>query len=473
MLSPEFLSRKILVGLLSVLSLATLIVAALISNAEGIDTFPDGALAEPAADHYATKGNPPAETNIAIRPEEALTPEAAEPATPGLAVLMERSRPVTLRTATETRTLWTMQSTLGSFLNEAGITVRSGDKVYADGKPIGASALSQAGLPDLVEIGVFVTVSIQDGTHRQLLRTSAKTVEAALMEAGITLDPADGVEPELDQPLSPELHISVHRAFPLTIVDTNRSIQIRSHQTNIDGALADAGIELYDQDYTIPSDEAILEANDVIRVVRVTENFRVVDESIPFQTIWQPTDELAIDSQAIISHGADGIRRQRIRVRYEDDVEVEQVVDSEWVAREPVNEVVGYGTRIELSTIDTAEGPREYWRVVRMRATSYTAASSGKDPGDPEYGLTASGRPAGFGVVAIDRNIVPFGSYVYVPGYGIGFAGDTGGGVRGRWIDLGYNEDNYVSWSGYVDVYYLTPVPPPGDINYLLPSALP
>ena len=58
-------------------------------------------------------------------------------------------------------------------------------------------------------------------------------------------------------------------------------------------------------------------------------------------------------------------------------------------------------------------------------------------------------------------------------GYGKGFAGDTGGGVRGRWIDLGYDEDEYEGWSGYVDVYYLTPVPPAEDINYLLPTALP
>ena len=109
----------------------------------------------------------------------------------------------------------------------------------------------------------------------------------------------------------------------------------------------------------------------------------------------------------------------------------------------------------------------------RPRVTSYTAASSGKAPDDPGYGITASGVLAGTGVVAIDRSVVPFRSYIYVPGYGKAFAGDTGGGVRGRWIDLGYDEDEYQSWSGYVDVYYLTPVPPAEDINYLLPTALP
>ena len=60
-----------------------------------------------------------------------------------------------------------------------------------------------------------------------------------------------------------------------------------------------------------------------------------------------------------------------------------------------------------------------------------------------------------------------------VPGYGAGYAGDTGGGVKGRWIDLGYTQSDYESWSGYVDVYYLTPVPEPDGINYLIPTWLP
>jgi 3D (Asp-Asp-Asp) domain-containing protein len=73
--------------------------------------------------------------------------------------------------------------------------------------------------------------------------------------------------------------------------------------------------------------------------------------------------------------------------------------------------------------------------------------------------------------VAVDPNVIPFRSEVYVPGYGIGFAGDTGGGVKGRWIDLGYDEDELQTWNGYTDVYYLTPIP--AEINYLLPEVLP
>jgi 3D (Asp-Asp-Asp) domain-containing protein len=203
----------------------------------------------------------------------------------------------------------------------------------------------------------------------------------------------------------------------------------------------------------------------------VSNEYRFEDDEIPYQTVYQPSDELDLDSKAVLSNGSPGVKRRRIRLIIEDGVQVGEELEEEWIEVEPVNQVIGYGTRITIGTIDTPEGPREYWRVIRMRATAYTAASSGKSPDHPSYGITASGVPAGTGVVAADPNVVPFKSEVFVPGYGIGFVGDTGGGIKGRWIDLGYDEEELVAWNGYADVYYLTPVPE--QINYLLPEVLP
>jgi hypothetical protein len=45
---------------------------------------------------------------------------------------------------------------------------------------------------------------------------------------------------------------------------------------------------------------------------------------------------------------------------------------------------------------------------------------------------------------------------------------DTGPAYRPMWIDLGYDDSNWVSWSRWVDVYLLTPVP--DNIQYLLPQ---
>jgi Uncharacterized protein conserved in bacteria len=59
---------------------------------------------------------------------------------------------------------------------------------------------------------------------------------------------------------------------------------------------------------------------------------------------------------------------------------------------------------------------------------------------------------------------------LYVPGYGTAVAGDTGGRIRGRHIDLGFDEGNLQLWYRWVDVYLLEPAPPASRIHYVLPN---
>jgi hypothetical protein len=59
---------------------------------------------------------------------------------------------------------------------------------------------------------------------------------------------------------------------------------------------------------------------------------------------------------------------------------------------------------------------------------------------------------------------------MYVPGYGLAKANDTGGGVKGKFVDLGYEDHNYVSWHWWTDIYLLTPVPPASQIRWILPD---
>jgi uncharacterized protein YabE (DUF348 family) len=442
-------------------------------GARGSYTVYDGEMPLVVSGDFATVGDVLAAGNISLRPEDVVTPKLGETAVTHQAIQIQRAQPVTLVTESGTETMWSVQPTLGAFLQTAGINANRTDQIFADSKPIPFNQLDETPLPQKVEISRFLTITIQESGQQNVVRTAAQTVGAALMEAGITIYAADSVSPPLGSWLEPGLTIQVQRSVPLTIQVDGRIIQTRSAHTNPLSVLAEAGIGLVGYDYTQPSPETILQPNDVIQVIRVTEDFRLEDQIIPYQTLYQASDELDLDTQAVISPGVPGIVRQRIRVRYENGIEVSQTVDGEWTAREPVNEVIGYGTRINIGVIQTEQGPREYWRVVRMRVTSYTAASSGKAPDHPRYGITASGLMAGKGIVAIDRNIVPWKSEVFVEGYGVALAGDTGGGVRGRWIDLGFDDDNFESWWGYRDVYYLTPVPAPEDINYLLPTVLP
>jgi 3D (Asp-Asp-Asp) domain-containing protein len=49
-------------------------------------------------------------------------------------------------------------------------------------------------------------------------------------------------------------------------------------------------------------------------------------------------------------------------------------------------------------------------------------------------GHTATGLPVGWGIAAVDPSVIPLGTRIVVPGYGVAVAADTG--VYGASIDL-------------------------------------
>ena len=82
-----------------------------------------------------------------------------------------------------------------------------------------------------------------------------------------------------------------------------------------------------------------------------------------------------------------------------------------------------------------------------MTATAYST-----DPSENAgYTVSAMGNPLGYGIVAVDPNVIPLGSTVYVTApdgswvYGVASAEDTGGAIKGNKIDLcfPYNNDAF------------------------------
>lgn len=84
---------------------------------------------------------------------------------------------------------------------------------------------------------------------------------------------------------------------------------------------------------------------------------------------------------------------------------------------------------------------KQYVKELVMSATAYTAdyASTGKNPGDPGFGITYSGMKARVGVVAVDPTVIPLGTELYIEGYGYAVAGDIGSAIKGAKIDLFFN----------------------------------
>ena len=109
-----------------------------------------------------------------------------------------------------------------------------------------------------------------------------------------------------------------------------------------------------------------------------------------------------------------------------------------------------------MSFVETPQGPLRYGYSLEMYATWYNPASAGRSPDSPWYSITATGVQVQRGIVAVDPNVIPLGTRLYVPGYGEAIAADTGSAVIGNIIDLGFADHEVPDWyTGWVTVYIL------------------
>lgn len=111
-----------------------------------------------------------------------------------------------------------------------------------------------------------------------------------------------------------------------------------------------------------------------------------------------------------------------------------------------VDGVVGPQTRQALSRLgaepsrDGDENIPRYIKVLDMVATAYCPCAQCNYPygGQPSY----IGLPLDWGIVAVDPNVIPLGTRLYVEGYGEAIAADVGNAIVGNRIDLCYPDHN-------------------------------
>lgn len=182
---------------------------------------------------------------------------------------------------------------------------------------------------------------------------------------------------------------------------------------------------------------------------RFSEKLEEETEAIPRKTVYKDDPDTEIGTDTVLDEGADGKITKIIKITYYQGEEYSrEVVSSETTP--PKDKLVSRGTKIVWRTTNTADGPVRYWKKMHVWATDYDSHC----PGCNEW--TATGMHQGKGVVAVDPKVIPLGSKIYVPGYGMAIAGDTGGAVKGNIIDLGVEDAKSSEWtSRFVDIYLL------------------
>ncbi|MCY3835329.1 MAG: ubiquitin-like domain-containing protein [Anaerolineaceae bacterium] len=425
----------------------------------------DGGQSTSFATRSATVAEALAEAGIVIHAGDDVYPPLSSELAPEMTIEIERSRKVTVQIDDMAQTYITRINEPLALIASAQLSYDpASDRIFLDGSLIDESSLQTWS-------GPFETLAIQRALPFTLFtgdigveHTSfAATVGEALQENDISIHPHDRLEPPAETPLSADLDVHIDRAKAIHIFSTDQRQIAFVIAADIASALEEAGWRLGPLDYTRPAPDTPVREGMRIDIIRVREEIVEMREEIPHQTQWLADAELELDQRRHVN-GQAGERLLRYRVRFEDGVETQREQISAETLREAQDEIYYYGTRIVLRTLETELGPLEYWRVIRMELTSYHPYEY---PG--AQNITSTGIQITKGIVATHPDVIPYHTRVYVPGYGIGQVEDTGYGLTTtrRWLDLGYDEENYIPWRKQENVYLLTPVP--AGFPYILP----
>lgn len=461
-----------------------------IATARTVTVQVDGIALE-VATHRRTVGQLLVDLGVTLHTNDRVSPGLDDPLRRVAAVDVQRGRSVQIVADGRTVQTASFGRTPREILQDARLVVDHYDQVMIDGVTLGLDealpvvesqtrtrrffpvspwAVSQ---PETLQMRLVraLPIVVHDGGLPYVIRTTAPTVGEALRQAEITIYLGDRVDPSLGSGVDTGLRVTIQRSKPVSVEVDGRTMKTRTRGVTVGDALAEMRIGVSGKDRVEPSLDLPLYDGVKIAVTRLQEDVEVTEEIAPFETLFVADTNLPIDQQQVVNPGAEGITRTRYRVFYEDGQETTRTLEDTWVAQEPEERRIAYGQQIAPQVFTTPEGTQiTYWRKLRMLASSYSASTAGVSPDKSYYGRTFTGDVMRYGIVAVDPSIIPLRSQVYVDGYGMGDALDTGSAIRARRIDLGYDDSNLVLWNRWVDVYLLWPPPSSGQITWVLPN---
>jgi len=286
------------------------------------------------------------------------------------------------------------------------------------------------------------TITVIDDGNVTEYKTFRSSMEAFLKSNDIVIGDNDAIDRKMDYKLKDKDVLNIKRGRLVNISVDNQTISFYSVADNVGEALKEAEITLGEADIVSMDLDAALQRETDIVINRISHKIETQLEPIIFQKIVRRNENVEIGNKKEIQIGKPGEKEVSIKVTYKDGEEISREVIGERVVAEARDHIVEEGAK---DYFVTARGERRtFKRVIYMEASAYTAGyeSTGKNPGDPGYGITASGTTVRHGTVAVDPRVIPLGTNLYIeslgslPDYGIARAEDTGGAIKGNRIDL-------------------------------------
>lgn len=280
--------------------------------------------------------------------------------------------------------------------------------------------------------------------NKESIGIAKGTVKDVLEKANINLKKNQVVAPALSTEISDNMTVSVYDGKKISVTADGETKTQYVPKGRTDEVLNGLGYRLGKDDIiSVAADSEIWDA-DRITIKRVAYGEETVTEKIAYDSKNETSDDVELGETKVATKGKDGKKLVVRACKYIDGKKVsEKVIDSKTI-KKPVNEVILVGTK--GASINGAAGTFTdmygntvaYSSVHTGSGTAYTA---------PAGAGTATGVAAYHGGVAVNPNIIPYGSKLYIEStdgsfvYGYATAVDTGGALMdgSAIVDCFYN----------------------------------
>lgn len=276
---------------------------------------------------------------------------------------------------------------------------------------------------------------VKDSGEKWDVTLPARTAKDVLAYLGMELEEGDALSPQPFSVIEDGDTITYYKAGSATVLADGATIKVATSNKTVREILRENSISLNADDYTVPALDTLAEDGGKIKLVRVYYEEQTQQEPVKPKTVYKSDDSVPLGMTQLSKKGKDGQRLVKYKLRYENGkpVSKEEIASKTLVKAQ--DEIVLKGTdKFGTGKKDLKEKDLKFSKKYTGIASAYY---------EPKGNHCANGMEVAVGRIGVDPSVIPYGTKLYVTGYGYCVAADTGPGVTsmGRFVDLYMNSE--------------------------------